>query len=111
MKSPLLAISLLALGLAGCNANDARELREDAGNLAETAVESAGDAQLVARIWAALANRKGVDLSGLHIESEDGVITLSGHVPNAEERARVRASANDVRGVKKVIDKLRIDSK
>jgi osmotically-inducible protein OsmY len=99
---------LVAVAAMGCNATDAKELSQDAGRLAKTAGKAAGNAQLAARVNAALANRKGVDMSGLHIEAENGVVTVGGHVRNAEEKKRVLATVNDQRDVKKVVDKLRI---
>jgi osmotically-inducible protein OsmY len=106
-----IGFALLAVVAAGCNSSDAKELSQDAGRLAKTAGRAVGNAQLAARVNAALANRKGVDMSGLHVEAEKGVVTLGGHVRNAEEKQRVLETARDVRGVDKVVDKLRIQAK
>ncbi|MGV3614295.1 MAG: BON domain-containing protein [Fimbriimonas sp.] len=107
----MIGMALLALVAVGCNSGDAKELTQDAGRLAKTAGKAAGNAQVAIRVNAALANRKGVDMSGLHVESDKGVVTIGGHVRNAEEKKRVLETARDVRGVEKVIDKLRIEKK
>ena len=107
MKQVIVAFALVG-ALAGCNSQDANELSRDAGKFAKTAGKAAGNAQLVVRVNAALANRKGVDMSGLHIEAAGGTVTVGGHVRNAEEKKRVLETARDVRGAEKVIDKLRI---
>lgn len=108
MKTTI-GLALVAAALVGCNSNDAKELSQDAGKLAKTASKAIGNGQLAARVNAALANRKGVDMSGLHIEAENGVVTVGGHVRNAEEKRRVLETVSDQRDVKKVVDKLRIE--
>lgn len=108
MKTTI-GLTLVAAALVGCNANDAKELSQDAGKLAKTATKAVGNGQLAARVNVALANRKGVDMSGLHIEAENGIVTVGGHVRNAEEKKRVLDTVEDQRDVKKVVDKLRIE--
>lgn len=103
-----IGLALLAFLAVGCNPTDAKELSQDAGRLGKTVGKAVGNGQLAARVNAALANRKGVDMSGLHIEAKDGVVTVGGHVRNAEEKRRVLETVNDQRDVKKVVDKLRI---
>ena len=98
----------LVLVLAGCNSKDAADLGHDAGQLAKTAVRSAGNAQLVGRIEGQLAQTKGVDVSGLHVENEGGTVTLGGHVRTAHEKAVVLNRVREIRGVEKVVDKLRV---
>lgn len=97
--------------IVGCNAKDAKELTSDAGKLAKTATRSAGNAQLVARVNATLAQRKGVDMSGLHIDGENGVVTLGGRVRTAAERKLVKETVEGIRGVEKIVDKLRVAAK
>lgn len=99
---------LAGVALVACNPQDAGDLKRDAGKLAGTAGEALSNAQLAARVNGALAQRKGVDMKGLHIESKDGVVTVGGHVRNREEKIRVVDTVEGIRGVEKVIDKLRI---
>ena len=106
MRSILLMGALLLF--AGCNPGDARELTEDTKKLAGTAGKAAGNASVAARVNTVLSLRKGVDMSGLHIEAEGGTVTVGGHVRNAEEKARVLETVDGIRGVEKVIDKLRV---
>ena len=101
---------LLIVGacILGCNSEDAADLKRDAGSLAKTTGRVVTNGQLVARINLALSQTKGVDMSGLHIEAKNGVVTVGGHVRNAEEKKRVLDVAKSVRGADKVIDDLRI---
>ncbi len=102
-------LPLCLLLLAGCNSRDAADLSHDAGQLAKTAVRAAGNGQLVARIEGQLAQTKGVDVSGLHVENEGGTVTLSGHVRTAHEKAVVLNRVREIRGVDKLVDKLRVE--
>jgi osmotically-inducible protein OsmY len=101
----------MGLVVLGCNSEDAGDLKRDVGKLAETGGRAIGNAQLVARVNAALAQRKGVDIGGLHVEAKAGVVTLGGHVRDAEERRRVVETVSEIRGVDKVVNNLRIQTK
>ncbi|AIE84974.1 BON domain-containing protein [Fimbriimonas ginsengisoli] len=97
-----------AMAVVACNSQDANDLKRDVGKVAETGGRALGNAQLVARINAALLQRKGVDVSGLHIEARNGVVTLGGHVHDAAEKKRVEEAVKEIRGVDSVVNNLRI---
>jgi osmotically-inducible protein OsmY len=99
---------LLAVTLAGCNPRDAGDLAQDARNLSRHTGQALGSATLAGKVNTVLSLRKGVDMSGLHIEAQDGVVTIGGHVRNAEERRRIVQTVNGIRGVDKVIDQMRV---
>lgn len=105
---PLLLIPF-ALLLIACNSQDAADLKRDVGQVAKTATRAAGNAQLVARANATLAQRKGVDVSGLHLEATGGTLTVGGHVRSKEEKATVLQTVKEIRGVDKVVDQLRVE--
>lgn len=108
MKLASLALLFVGLLCQGCNPADTKELSSDAGKLAKTATRAAGNAQLVARVSAVLASKKGVSMEGLHIEATQGIVTVGGHVRNPQERIRVMETVREVQGVDGAIDKLRI---
>ena len=99
---------LLALILVGCNPGDARDIAQDTGKLAKTTAKAAGNASVAASVNTVLSLRKGVDMSGLHIEADGGTVTVGGHVRNVEEKKRVLDTVEGIRGVEKVIDKLNV---
>lgn len=100
----------IGVALAGCNSQDASDLKRDVGKLADTGGRAINNAQLVARVEAALAQRKGVDMSGLHIEAKNGVVTLGGHVRSSEEKHLVQETTDGIRGVDKIVNNLRIEN-
>ena len=103
-----LALFLTAAALVGCNSEDAADLKRDAGALAKTTGKALTNGQLVARVNMTLAQTKGVDISGIHIEAKNGAVMVGGHVRNAEEKKRVISTVEGIRGVEKVDDQLRI---
>jgi osmotically-inducible protein OsmY len=94
--------------LIGCNPQDAQNLTQDTRQLAEHTGQALGSASLAAKVNTVLSIRKGVDMSGLHVEAKGGVVTLGGHVRNAEERRRIVDTVEGIRGVDKVVDNLHI---
>ena len=55
-----------------------------------------------------LSNDATIDVSDLEIILHDGEVTLSGSVPRAADRARAEAIADRVRGVVRVVNRLRV---
>lgn len=107
----MLALILGGFLLAGCNVTDSQELTNDAGKLAETATRSVANASLAVKVNTHLSLRKGVDMSGLRIESEGGTVTVLGHVHTPKEKSLILTLARETRGVERVVDKLRVDPK
>ena len=99
---------LLAGLLFGCNPQDAQHLEQDTRHLAQDTGQAFGSATLATKVSTVLSLRKGVDMSGIHIDSADGVVTLGGHVRNQEEKKRVVDTVNGITGVDKVVDNLRV---
>src|SRR5579884_817085 len=102
------ALLLAAIGLAGCNPQDAQNLSVVARSLEQDTGQALGNAKLAASVNTVLALRKGVDMSGLHIDAKGGVVTVGGHVRNAAEHRRVIQTVENIRGVDKVVDNLRV---
>ncbi len=108
LGATLAGLTAVAL-LTGCNSQDAKNITNDTRTLAGHASESLGNAQLATRVNSVLVQRKGIDMSGLHVETKDGVVTVSGHVRNQQEKKLVVETVDGTRGVDKVVtDDLRI---
>lgn len=103
-RGPIGALLLIGL-LAGCNSQDAKNLGQDTAALAKDTGQALGSATLAGKVNSVLSLRKGVDMSGMHIETKDGTVMLSGHVRNTEEKQRVIDTVNGIRGVDQVISK------
>jgi osmotically-inducible protein OsmY len=99
-----------SLLLIGCNAQDVHNLSQDLGQTAQHTGEALNNAKLAASVNSVLIQRKGVDMSGLHVEAKDGVVTLGGHVRSTHERKLIVETVESVRGVNKVINNLHVQS-
>ena len=98
------------LTVVGCNSRDATNITDDAQKFAHDAGRSMSGVSLAAKVNMVLAVRKGVDISGLHVEAKDGVVTISGHVQDDKQKGVVIATADEITGVDKVVDDLKIES-
>ena len=105
----LLLLPVLFL-LSGCNEKDAKSLATDSRKLAQSSGVALGNATLAGKVNSVLAVWKGVEM-GFKVEAEDGKVTLSGEVRNAEERQRILNVVQSIRGVDKIINKLTIKKK
>ena len=102
------ALSALAAGVVGCNPQDQKNVTQDAQKLAASSGEALTNAGLAGKVNGVLSIWKGVDMSRLHVEAQDGVVTLEGSVRNTAEKKRVDFVAHQIRGVDKVVDNLTI---
>ena len=94
--------------MAACNPQDARNLAQDTRSIAMHTGQAVGNGGLAAQVNTVLALRKGVDMSGIHIDAAGGTVTLGGHVRNEAEHRRVLQTVQDTRGVNSVVDNLRV---
>ncbi len=109
MRKLLTAVLLLGIvAVSGCNSRDAGNLAQDARTFTQHTGQALGSATLAGKVNTVLSLRKGVDMSGLHVEAQDGVVTLSGHVRNSEERRRIVQTVDGIRGVDRIVDQIRI---
>ncbi len=82
---------------------------ERAGNRREVSKSAAG-AALTAKVKSALAADVGVKtVTGINVDSADGVVTLKGKVGSADHKKRAGEVAKQVDGVKRVKNELRIE--
>lgn len=68
--------------------------------------EPAGDDDIRERVTAELAKREWAPRSGLRITVENGVVHLDGVILDEHERTALRVAAENVPGVKAVVDRL-----
>ena len=90
--------------------NRAREAGAEVGEtLAEGATEAqraAANAALTAKIKAKMALDDGVKAADIDVDTAGSVVTLSGRVASADERAKAVQLARDTDGVTSVVDRL-----
>lgn len=75
-----------------------------------TAGETLDDATITTTVKAQLAKDKLGTLARIDVDTTNGVVALNGVVKTPQERARAEEIARSVRGVKKVINNLQIET-
>jgi osmotically-inducible protein OsmY len=100
MKVKFLAVILVTLSLAGCQATTGR-----------TAGENVDDSTITASVKTKLAGDKLSSLTRIDVDTTNSVVSLNGVVESAEQRARVEELARQVKGVKSVKNNLQVQKK
>jgi osmotically-inducible protein OsmY len=66
------------------------------------------DAAIEAEVRAKIAEDVTSKTFAVEVDVNDGVVTLSGHAANAEDKRKIGQAANDVEGVRSVINNIHI---
>jgi hyperosmotically inducible protein len=75
---------------------------------APTAKQIEADVSLQARVQTALAAQTGINALKIGVSAHDGVVVLTGTVPNGTVRTLAVQTAQGVSGVQRVIDRLKV---
>jgi hyperosmotically inducible protein len=86
----------------------AREGAAKAGDAAEKTGEVMSDAAITTAVKTKLLGDPNVSGLKIDVDTTNGVVTLTGNVPNAAEKTRAMELARETTGVKSVTDKLKI---
>ena len=91
---------LLATLACGCTQHDTAVLKH-----------KLDDAEVTTAVKTKLATDEGLrTLTGIHVNSSDGVVTLAGEVPSSEDSAKAERLAASVDGVTKVRNDLHLQT-
>jgi len=90
------AVAFLLL-IAGCQAMTG-----------ETAGQNIDDGTLTTYVKTQLAGERLNTLSRVGVETNNGIVVLTGEVETAAEKSRAETVASQVKGVKRVIDNLQV---
>lgn len=95
-----LAVMLVVLALAGCQAMTGR-----------TAGQNVDDATITTSVKARLAGDKISSLTRVDVDTTGGVVSLNGVVESADQKTRAQELASQAGGVKKVVNNLQVQKK
>lgn len=68
------------------------------------------DTALTAKVKTALVAEPGLKSTAIEVTTKDAIVTLTGSVESSTERAKARMVAENVQGVKNVVDNLALKS-
>lgn len=98
-------IGLLGLVAAGC-AGPAQVAHQDTRSVARITA----DATITSQVNAGLIGNSRIESFGIDVDTYNGVVTLSGSVPDAAMAAAAVQTARAVKGVKQVISNLHVET-
>ena len=74
----------------------------------QTMGETIDDSYITGAVKTQLAADKMVRLTRVEVETNNGVVYLTGQVQTAEQKSRIGSLASQVKGVKKVVNNLQV---
>ena len=74
----------------------------------QTVGESMDDSYITSSVKTQLASDKLVTLTRVEVETNNGIVYLTGQVQTAEQRSHIGSIASQVKGVKKVVNNLQV---
>jgi hyperosmotically inducible protein len=74
----------------------------------QTMGETIDDSYITGAVKTQLASDKVVSLTRVEVETNNGVVYLTGQVETAEQRSRIGSLASQVKGVKKVVNNVQV---
>ena len=74
----------------------------------ETAGQNLDDGVLTTSVKSSLASDKLVTLTRVGVETDNGIVHLTGEVETADQKARIGSIASQVKGVKRVVNSLQV---
>jgi osmotically-inducible protein OsmY len=74
----------------------------------QTVGESMDDSMITSSVKTQLASDKVVTLTRVEVETNNGIVYLTGQVQTAEQRSHIGSIASQVKGVKKVVNNLQV---
>lgn len=102
---------MLALVVAlGCSPERRGEAERTGEGAAGQTGQALDDMTITGRVNAQLAADEGLRaMTGINVDTENGVVRLSGTVPNQEAKQRAERAALQVDGVRSVENNLRVE--
>ena len=74
----------------------------------QTVGESMDDSMITSSVKTQLASDKLVTLTRVEVETNNGIVYLTGQVQTAEQRSHIGSLASQVKGVKRVVNNLQV---
>ncbi len=74
----------------------------------ETMGQNIDDGTLTSYVKTKLASDKLITLTRVGVETNNGIVYLTGEVETAEQKSRIGSLASQVKGVKKVVNNLQV---
>ena len=101
---------IIAPAQPSANPSTAPSPSADAAAPGAKVADAISDTSLTAKVKTALVAEPDLKSTSIEVSTKDAVVTLSGTVESSTERAKARMVAENVQGVRNVVDKLTLKS-
>jgi hyperosmotically inducible protein len=100
----------LAAGRRGVDVQETgKSVASDLEKAAKTVRDTSEDAILTTKVKTAIALSKSASTFDIDVDSDEGVVTLTGTLPSGEDKAAVLQIARSTDGVLSVVDRIQVD--
>lgn len=99
---------MIIAGRMGINKKEASELEQSATTMWTRTKEAAGNFSVAGKVKAVLSWRKGISGGDLEVSSAGSVVTIKGKAKDAAQKKLILDLANNVEGVEKVVDEIKV---
>ncbi|MFZ6645471.1 BON domain-containing protein [Undibacterium sp. TJN25] len=106
--APFFAAALLSLTAASSFAADAATAQADKPTVTQKAAVAVDDSVITAKVKSALVSDKEVSALKINVTTKQGVVILTGAVPNTEAGDRVIKMVAAIEGVKDIQNQLQV---
>jgi hyperosmotically inducible protein len=106
----VVALSSLAIVLAGCEDHSAEQMGKTIDQTVSKAGNIVDDASITMKIKMALAKEPDLRSLQINVDTSSGIVTLNGTVDSQQSRDKAAAIAQGVEGVKSVVNRLIVES-
>lgn len=107
--SGILVLSLALGFMAGCNENNSRAEQKDNPSQIGAAKDARSDTAITAELKGKITESDLLDNTNISVDTDHNVVTLSGEVATAEQKAHAEELAKNTTGVLSVNNKLAIN--
>ena len=93
--------SILVFGVVGCASDHNRRGVDETGAIVS-------DSWITTKVKSDLALQKDVSATSIHVDTYEGVVTLSGKVKSQAEADKAVQVAREIKGVKSVVNNIQV---
>jgi hyperosmotically inducible protein len=106
----VIAVALYVMQRRGVGVDETgRSVALDLEQAAEAVRDTSADALLTTKVKTAIALSKSASTFDVDVDSDDGVVTLTGALPSSEDKETVLKIARETDGVSSVVDRIQVD--
>lgn len=115
---PVLMAAVAAFAIAACHKQPANpnpagqnpnaQIQQGANQMSQGVKAAVSDSAITAQVKAKLAANAGLESADIHVETNNGVVTLTGTVDRIGLKDMAARTAHSVNGVKRIVNQIEV---